>query len=71
MVHEPLEMLIVDCPETFMGVVIEKLGPRKGKIKKMVKNNPNMALFVLNMLPEQYRDWVDQQEEILRKLLKK
>jgi GTP-binding protein len=36
--QEPLEMLIVDCPETFMGVVIEKLGPRKGKIKKMVNH---------------------------------
>jgi GTP-binding protein len=37
-VHEPLEMLIVDCPEMYMGVVIEKLGPRKGKIKKMVNH---------------------------------
>ena len=37
-IHEPLEMLIVDCPEMFMGVVIEKLGPRKGKIKKMVNH---------------------------------
>jgi GTP-binding protein len=36
--HEPLEMLIVDCPEMYMGVVIEKLGPRKGKIKKMVNH---------------------------------
>jgi len=37
-IHEPLEMLIVDCPEAYMGVVIEKLGPRKGKIKKMVNH---------------------------------
>jgi len=37
-IHEPLEMLIVDCPEIYMGVVIEKLGPRKGKIKKMVNH---------------------------------
>jgi GTP-binding protein len=37
-VQEPLEMLIVDCPEIYMGVVIEKLGPRKGKIKKMVNH---------------------------------
>src|SRR5678816_1572097 len=36
--QEPLEMLIVDCPEAFMGVVIEKLGPRKGKIKKMINH---------------------------------
>jgi GTP-binding protein len=37
-IQEPLEMLIVDCPEIYMGVVIEKLGPRKGKIKKMVNH---------------------------------
>src|SRR5215510_1366570 len=36
--HEPLEMLIIDCPETFLGVVIEKLGSRKGKLGKMVNH---------------------------------
>ena len=36
-------MLIVDCPEMYMGVVIEKLGPRKGKIKKMVITGPPRA----------------------------
>jgi GTP-binding protein len=36
--HEPLEMLIIDCPEAFLGVVIEKLGSRKGKIVKMVNH---------------------------------
>src|SRR5499426_833085 len=36
--HEPLEMLIIDCPETFLGVVIEKLGSRKGKMVKMVNH---------------------------------
>jgi GTP-binding protein len=36
--HEPLEMLIIDCPEAFLGVVIEKLGGRKGKIVKMVNH---------------------------------
>ena len=37
-VHEPLELLVIDCPETFVGVVIEKLGTRKGKMAKMVNN---------------------------------
>jgi GTP-binding protein len=36
--HEPVEMLIIDCPETFLGVVIEKLGGRKGKMVKMVNH---------------------------------
>ena len=35
---EPLEHLIVDCPENFLGVVIEKLGVRKGKMIKMVNH---------------------------------
>jgi len=36
--HEPLELLVIDCPETFLGVVIEKLGGRKGKMAKMVNH---------------------------------
>ncbi|HZU27384.1 MAG TPA: translational GTPase TypA [Bryobacteraceae bacterium] len=36
--HEPLELLVVDCPEAFVGVVMEKLGTRKGKMTKMVNH---------------------------------
>ena len=36
--HEPLELLVIDCPEEFIGVVIEKMGQRKGKMTKMVNN---------------------------------
>src|SRR4051794_32749439 len=36
--NEPLELLVIDCPENFVGVVIEKLGSRKGKMSKMVNN---------------------------------
>ncbi len=34
-VMEPVEHLTVDVPENFVGVVIEKLGPRKGEMIKM------------------------------------
>src|SRR5205823_2462823 len=37
-VHEPLELLVIDCPEEFIGIVIEKLGSRKGKMNKMVNH---------------------------------
>ena len=37
-IHEPVEHLVIDCPEGFLGVVIEKLGARKGKMHKMVNN---------------------------------
>jgi GTP-binding protein len=36
--HEPLELLVIDCPEEFIGVVIEKMGRRKGKMSKMVNH---------------------------------
>jgi GTP-binding protein len=36
--HEPLELLVIDCPEGFLGVVIEKLGARKGKMTKMINH---------------------------------
>ena len=37
-VQEPVELLVIDCPEAFLGVVIEKLGSRKGKMIKMVNH---------------------------------
>jgi GTP-binding protein len=36
--QEPLELLVIDCPESFLGVVIEKLGTRRGKMTKMVNH---------------------------------
>ena len=36
--HEPVELLVIDCPEAFIGVVIEKLGARKGKMNKMINH---------------------------------
>src|SRR5712675_584288 len=35
---EPVELLVIDCPEAFIGVVIEKLGRRKGKMAKMINH---------------------------------
>jgi len=33
--HEPMEMLVIDTPEEHIGVLTQKLGPRKGKMLKM------------------------------------
>ena len=33
-----LPILVIDCPEEFIGVVIEKMGQRKGKMSKMVNH---------------------------------
>ena len=35
---EPVELLIIDCPDEYIGVVIEKLGRRKGKMEKMINH---------------------------------
>ncbi|MDR3718466.1 MAG: translational GTPase TypA [Bryobacteraceae bacterium] len=42
-VNEPLELLVVDVPENYVGVVIEKLGVRKGKMNKMVNHGSGRA----------------------------
>ena len=36
---EPLELLVVDCPESFIGIVMESLGSRRGEMVKMVNHN--------------------------------
>ncbi len=38
MVLEPIELLVVDCPEAYIGIVMEKLGERRGKMIKMVNH---------------------------------
>jgi GTP-binding protein len=38
MLKEPLEMLTLDVPEAYMGVVLEKMAMRKGKMVKMVNH---------------------------------
>jgi GTP-binding protein len=35
---EPLEQLVVDCPESFVGIVMETLGSRRGELTKMVNH---------------------------------
>jgi GTP-binding protein len=35
---EPLELFVLDLPEAFMGVVLEKMAMRKGKLVKMVNH---------------------------------
>jgi GTP-binding protein len=35
---EPVELLVVDCPESFVGVVMETLGGRRGELAKMVNH---------------------------------
>ncbi|MBF0558318.1 MAG: translational GTPase TypA [Nitrospirae bacterium] len=36
--HEPVELLVIDVPEEFVGVVTQQVGMRKGKMQKMQNN---------------------------------
>lgn len=36
--HEPMELLVIDVPEEFVGVVTQQVGMRKGKTQKMQNN---------------------------------
>jgi GTP-binding protein len=36
--NEPEELLVIDCPENCTGVVMEKMGTRKGRMQKMINH---------------------------------
>jgi GTP-binding protein len=35
---EPLERLVIDCPETYIGIILEHLGTRRGEMVKMANH---------------------------------
>ncbi len=37
-VHEPMEMLVIDVPEEYVGVVTQQAGMRRGRMQKMQNN---------------------------------
>ena len=36
--HEPMELLVIDVPDDFVGVVTQQIGMRKGRMQKMQNN---------------------------------
>ena len=36
--HEPMEHLVIDCPEEFVGIVTQKIGTRRGRMTNMVNH---------------------------------
>jgi GTP-binding protein len=37
-VHEPMEHLVIDCPEEYVGIVTQKIASRKGRMTNMVNH---------------------------------
>jgi GTP-binding protein len=62
---EPMENLVIDCPDEFIGVVTQKLGSRKGRMTKMANNGHGRvrlefripARGLLNHLFDGYEPW--------------
>ena len=49
-IHEPMELLVIDVPEEFVGVVTQQIGMRKGKMQKM-QNNGNGRVRIEFRIP--------------------
>jgi len=47
--HEPVEIVVVDCPEEYLGIVTQGLGARRGKMLKM--SNPGGRVRVEFRIP--------------------
>lgn len=52
------------------GKFVNKAREGLYKIRDMVKNNPNFTLFVFGMLEKDFWDWFQQQEDLLRDLMR-
>ncbi len=42
--HEPIERLLIDVPEEYMGAVMEKMGQRKGELDHMTPQGSRMRI---------------------------
>ena len=36
--YEPMELLVIDCPEEFIGTLTQKVGPRKGHMTQIINH---------------------------------
>ncbi len=59
------------APREERGKFVTRARLALDQIKNMVRNNPNFRVFILNMTEEeQYKEWLEQQEKLLRDLLR-
>lgn len=47
--HEPLEELVVDCPNSAVGAVMQLVGERKGEMQKMEDRGPDISHIVFEI----------------------
>ena len=56
--------------KTKRGAFVGRARRNLDQIKGMVDNAPNLALFVVGVLPEQFYDWYNDQQELLREIMR-
>ncbi len=69
--YQALINLARGAPPEERGKYVGKARQALETIKRMVKNNPNFASMVMGMLPARFKIWCDEQEDLLRELMKK
>ena len=47
--HEPVEELVVECPEAGVGSVMQLVGERKGEMRKMEERGPGVSRIVFEI----------------------
>ncbi|MBX3365378.1 MAG: hypothetical protein KF866_11540 [Phycisphaeraceae bacterium] len=57
-------------PREERGRFVNRAREALGLMVRMVRNNPNFALFNFGMLPKQFDEWVQEQERLLRDLMR-
>jgi hypothetical protein len=63
--------LAQSSPREDRGKFVNKCNQVLDQIERMVKQNPNLAEFIFGRTPEQFKEWVRQQRDLLRELMKK
>lgn len=59
------------APVEERGKFIGKARSALESIKRMVRNNPNFSFLIFNTLPENFKYWVEEREEELRRLMRR
>lgn len=52
------------------GKFVNRARKSLNQIDRMIKNNPNLSFMTLNMMPQQYDRWLEEQYELLRELMR-
>lgn len=52
------------------GKFVNRARKSLNQINRMIENNPNLSFLTLGMMPEQYDQWLEEQYQLLRDLMK-